>query len=193
MAKKKITFDPNASFMEEPQQIVADADLSHVEYDPMDDGSMPYMPQGGNMYQPPQHIGVPIEKGFIDMNNIQNFSTQQRGQQTNQPNPQYHRQMYEAAQEPGLDYGKAAQNIEKLSSVTDLFNSVDRSTGSAGDTDLYAIGVAIKSLRDAVKVLKDVDYWIPQQHSQHSAQLKKIGSPIANALTVYADKIEKMK
>jgi len=191
---KKITFDPNASFMEEDQQQVTNADLSQVEYDPMDDGSMPYMPQDGNMYQSPQQAGVPIQKGYVDINNIENFSNPQGGH-PNQPNPQYNQQMYEATQEPGLDYGQAAQNIEQMSGVTDLFNSVDQSTGggAGSDTDLYAIGVAIKSLRDTIKVLKDVDYWIPQQHSQHSSQLKKIGTPIANALTVYVEKIEKMK
>lgn len=208
MAKKKITFDPNAAFMEvqqqivhdtdlsEQQQIVENSDLSQVEYDPMiDDGNMPYMAShGGQPYQQPyQQQQVPIQKGYVDVNNIQNFSNPQ-GQQQGQQNPQYQQQMHEAAaQEPGLDYGKASQNIGEMSNVMDSFNTVDKSTANHNDTELYAISVAIKTLSDAIKVLKDVDYWIPTQHERHAPQLKKVGQPIVKALSIYADKIGKMK
>lgn len=203
MAKKKLTFDPNAAFAQvqnqivhdteytEQQQIVENADLSQAEYDPMiDDGNMPYIPSnGGRSYQQPyQQQQVPIQKGFVDVNNIQNFVGQQGQAQSYQP------QMYEAAsQEPGIDYGQASKNIGEMANVIDIFNTVDQSTPDHSDNETYAISVALKTLSDAIKVLKDVDYWIPAQHERHTLQLKKVGQPIVRALSVYVEKIEKMK
>ena len=193
MAKKKITFDPNASYMEESAQPVYDADLSQVEYDPMiDDGDMPYISQGRggrNPYaNPNQQQYRPINQGFVDVNNIQNFSNQHQ-------NPQQHfqQQMYEATQEPGIDYRTAGKNVELMSGALDAFNSVDRSTSAGSDNEVYAIGVAIKSIQDAIKVLRDVEYWIPSTHERLAPQLKKVGTPIVKAVAAYAEKIEQLK
>lgn len=197
MAKKKITFDPNASYMEEAAQPVYDADLSQVEYDPMiDGGDMPYIPQGrgghnpyANPYaNPKQQQYRPINQGFVDVDNIHNFSNQQRN-----PQQQFQQQMYEASQEPGIDYRTAGKNVELMSGALDAFNSVDRSTSAGSDNEVYAIGVAIKSIQDAIKVLRDVEYWIPATHERLAPQLKKVGTPIVKALAAYAEKIEQLK
>lgn len=199
MAKKKITFDPTAAFsavqqqmvhdvdLSESQQIVENADLSQAEYDPMiDDGNLPYIPSTGmaqpyQQYRPPQ---IPTQQGFMNGNNMI---------PQGQPQP-YQQQMYEGAtQESGLDYSQASKNIGDMKGVIDTFNTVDQSTSNYNDNDVYAISVALKSLNDAIKVLKDVDYWIPTQHERYTAQLKKIGHPIVNALSVYVEKIEKLK
>lgn len=192
MAKKKITFDPNASYMEEGVQHVNDVDLSQVEYDPMLDGDMPYIPSGQNGVNPyvqqqmrPQ---VPITQGFVDVDNIQNFSNPQQNSQHN-----FQTQMYEATQDQGLEYDMAGKNVEVMSGALNAFNSIDQSTSAGSDNEEYAVGVAIESIHSAIKVLKDVEYWIPTTHEGLTPKLKEIGSPIVRALSAYAEKIDQLK
>ena len=73
-------------------------------------------------------------------------------------------------------------------------NEIAGATDNEGnDVQQYAYSVALKSLHDSIKMLKEIDYWIPPAKEEYVPALKQIAAPIIKALTAYVSKVESLK
>lgn len=157
------------SYEETPQQM--DMAPQIESYDPADD-DIPYIPGMGTpkTNKPPQ---------FVDLSNPASYSNiQPNGAPQNEsvaPVPEY----------------KKGLTVDKVRNMMDTMSDLTADTDSDGsNVQKYAFGVAIKSLYDAIKMLKEVDYWIPEGKQGYTESLKKIATPIVQALDAYVKKIE---
>jgi hypothetical protein len=161
---------------------------SMEDYNP-DDMDLPYIPSMPSVQQntPP---------AYIDINNIQSYSARSQPQKRNQPNAYKNYALNEGGGAPVFDASpeKAEQNLNKMTDILKKVNGQIEQT-DPDDVNLkqYAIGVAIKSMRDAIRMLQEVDYWIPTGKEEYANKLKVIGSPIAKALNAYVNKVETLK
>ena len=186
MAKKKVEYIPGESFEEEPQQFANGSPVMEG-YNPAD-SDLPYIPAMPSQ----QHIKQPQ---FIDLNNPESFARveRQNPQQPQQANP------YTAYKtgpngeiRPNLE--NASQNKEQLGSIFDEINGIaSTSTIDGSDVKSYATGIAIKTMYDAIKILNEVDYWIPEGKEQYTEPLKRVSASIIKALQAYVSKIEQLK
>jgi hypothetical protein len=192
--KKPIMFDPSASHVEEEQQVVPNNKPTMENYDPSaDDSDLPYIPSAGfnrqTFQQPPKNVAM--NTGFIDIDNIEKYTQPTGTQPMGQRAPLQPMPMNESGNGPA--YPDSPDTVNAMGGVLDAFNSVDQSTTESSDVDRYAISVAIKTMSEAAKMFKEVQYWLPKDKSQYTTQLTKIGKPIADAITAYVEKIGKLK
>lgn len=161
---------------------------SMEDYNP-DDVDLPYIPSMQSVQQntPP---------AYIDINNIQSYSARSQPQKRNQGNPYKQYALNEGGGEPVFDVSRetAEENLNKMTDILKKVNGqIEQTDADSKDLKQYAIGVAIKSMRDAIRMLQEVDYWIPSGKEEYASKLKAIGNPIAKALTAYVNKVETLK
>jgi hypothetical protein len=195
---KKFDYIP-AEHMVEQEQEFSEAPTME-SYNPMeDDGDLPYipsMPQSTGMFnQQPMQSQVNPTSGFIDVNNIQNYSnTGQQQQNQMNPNMQFNQNLTAMNEQAAPNFNTAQQNIQKLTGIMGQVNEIAGSTDNEGnDVQRYAYSVAMKSLHDTIKMLKEIDYWIPPSKEEYAPALKQISAPIIKALTAYVTKVESLK
>jgi len=153
-------------------------------------------------YNPNDGLGQPgvdpnniPQPQFLDLNNPQNFSNVGNNPQQQQPYmPQY--QVPQQPTGPNFEGIKDKAGMgSKINSIMEMGDKidVDVNTGdSAVNSGKYGITKAVSSLHEAIKMLKDIDYWIPKGKEEYAPQLKKISQPITKALEAYVSKVESL-
>lgn len=189
---------PAEHYVEEEQQ-TGGAPMME-DYNPMeDDGDLPYipkMPKSSGAYARPlnEQRSVPLQNGFIDVDNIHNYSNSGATQQQPNPAATFQKSLAEMQSTATPSFNTAQQNISKLTQIMGDINNIAGTTDNAGnDVQKYAYSVAIKSINEAIKMLREVDYWIPPTKSEYAPALKGIAQPIIKALTAYVTKVESLK
>jgi len=140
-------------------------------------------PEGHQMQYPTQGQYPPQQQQYPPQQ-------QQYQQQYQQPYQQPFQESYNAAP----DIYNAEAKLDQLTSIMDKVNAVAEMTDADGNsTQKFAIAIALKTLKDAIRMLEEVDYWIPQGKEKYVPQLKQIASPIAKALKAYVGSVDKLK
>jgi hypothetical protein len=95
------------------------------------------------------------------------------------------------ASEPEPNYGEAEKNKEKCDNLlSKIQNVLPDATYNIRE---YSTDKAIKILHDAIQMLKDIEYWIPEGKEEYINPFKKIAEPIVKALNAYVNKVEELK
>lgn len=196
MQQKKPQYIRGEAFTEANQEIGTKAP-SLDEYDPYEfNDDVAQMQQQHTQMRPPQ---------FLDLSDPSKIARTENQQVPPQGYPQqgyphqgqypHNRQMpIQEVVEPAPDLFNANTRLDELTSIMDKVNAVSQGVDAEGrSTQQFAIGVALKALRDSVKMLEEIDYWIPQGKEKYTPQLKKIAAPIVKALTAYIGTIDKLK
>lgn len=141
-----------------------------------------YQPQGNgynrNQYQRPTQRPT--------------HATQQMSPQQVQQLNQQHEQM-QRSMANGPTRNDAYSNLDRMTGVLDNMNAQGiGATADGSDVQAYAIRAAIDSLYSAMKVLDEVDYWLPRGKEGLKPRLEKAGAPIVNALRAYTNAIESL-
>lgn len=192
MNNQQFYYQQGESYNEEYQQYV-DSTPEMESYDPsLDDSDLPYMPSMGgvNQYQAyQQHAQRPNpSQGFIDLSNPQSYAVMNEAPMQN-PIPA----MMQSPQDVRPNFGGAQTNMSMLSGVlSKIGNIVDESDPQGKSVKNYATAVAIKNLKTACQMLKEVDLWIPEGKEEYAPKLKKIAQPITQALDAYIQKINEL-
>ncbi len=202
MSEQNQEYQSGESYIEEEQQYINSESPTMETYNPMDDdGMMPYVPSTQkNSNNSQQYIqesnGVEPMQGFIDLNQMGNFSNQNNQQQNQDynPNQQYQQNLVMNQPPSGPNEMNAHKNLELMESVMDKVEGISNTTKKEGDTNrVYATDVALKSLYSALSTLKEIEYWIPEGKEELVPKLQQIANPITNALQSYVDSIERLK
>lgn len=134
---------------------------------------------------------------FLDLSDPSKLARPERqesppqGQHNQQP--QYHQPVQESFT-PAPDIYNAEAKLEKLTSIMDKINAVAGMTDADGNsTQKFAISIALKSLRDSIRMLEEIDYWIPQGKEKYVPKLKQIAAPIVKALKAYVNSVDQLK
>jgi len=196
MAKKKNEFQLPESYDETPQEMV-DGGAVMEDYNPLDD-DLPYIPSLGTSNSQQQNK----QPQFLNLSNPENITNMvaNGADQNANPNATFNTQLEaeQALKNPNFksDTFKdtAFKNKGKMASLLDQMNGiVGDSDKDSADVRKHATGVAIKHLYDAIKMLKEVDYWIPEGKEEFAKPLQKIAEPIIQALTAYVNKVSKLE
>ena len=142
----------------------------------------------------PNNIPQP---SFLDVNNPASY------QQPQQPQQQPFMPQYQIPTGPNFEAVKKNGKgiVSQISNIMEVGNNMTPNTdgqgnvleGNAIPNNSQSIGIAIKSLNDAIKVLEGVEYWIPAGKEEYVDQLKQIAVPILKALKPYANKVEQLR
>lgn len=151
-------------------------------------------------YQPEDGMGMPgidnpnsiPQPQFLDLDNPQTFTG---GQQGNNSNAQFAQAMngFVPPQQPYLQKNEQTKDIgSKINNIFEAINNIEPED-KHGANESYAIGKAITTLHEAIKILDGIDYWIPKGKEGYISQLKQISIPIKKALSAYVGKVEQLK
>jgi hypothetical protein len=192
---KRFQYQKAESYYEEEPQEVANMPSQFENYNPMeDDGDLPYIPQlpHGRRSQQPKLATKPLTEGFVDMNNLEQYTASpQQGQgvdATQKFQQTYSQFRMEAEAEPSfMDAHK------KFDQMKNVLGSIGQLEPDLDANQAHAIGSACDSIRKAIQTLKEVEYWLPKGKEEYGPRLAKISEPIVNALTAYVNKVEQLK
>lgn len=178
-------------YEEEPQEVVG-MPSQFENYNPMeDDGDLPYIPHlpNGRRVQQSKIPVKPLAEGFVDINNLGQYTNNNQQTDGSQKFQQTYSQFrMEAEAEPSfMDAHK------KINQMRNILGSIGQMEPDLDKNESHAIGSACESIRKAIQTLKEVEYWLPKGKEEYAPKLAKISEPIVNALTAYVNKVEQLK
>lgn len=149
-------------------------------YDPSEiDHDAPYIPQNRKNvdprqrytqqpYQQPQAYGQPYDTRALNQ------------------------QQQAAQQSTGPTYMDAQRNIERYDAMLNGLNGIT-ATPDSSDAQMYGLGVAMESLHNAIKALKEVEYWVPKGKEHLVPKLTQAAIPIIDVLTKYSSALQRIQ
>jgi len=185
-------YQPAESYYEEEQRDVRGAAQQMESYNPMeDDGDLPYIPSlGVGKSMQPKMETKDIREAFVDINNMHQYTSAPKNSvDSNQKYQQtYSKYQMEAQAEPSF-----TDASKKFGQMRDILSTIGQLQPDMETNQAYAIEEASKSIRRAIEVLQDVQYWLPKGKEEYAIPLERISQPIVKALSAYAQKIDELK